>query len=76
MFDEGYNLPALDVAIIFSGDSTKRQIIQRIGRVLRKKEQKSSIYQVYVVDTFEELYAKKRYDLIKDNCDETVEEVI
>ena len=70
MFDEGYNLPELDIAIIFSGDSTKRQVIQRIGRVLRKKETKSTIYQVFCIDTFEEDYAEGRYKLIKDVVEE------
>lgn len=65
MFDEGYNLPAIDVAIIFSGDSTKRQFIQRMGRVLRKKETKSKIYQLYCEGTFEERYAKNRLNIVK-----------
>jgi len=66
MFDEGYNLPSIDVAIIFSGDSTERQTKQRIGRVLRLKENHSKIYQIYVMGTFEERHAKKRTDMFKE----------
>lgn len=66
MFDEGYNLPSIDVAIIFSGDSTERQTKQRIGRVLRLKPTHSKIYQIYVTGTFEERHAKKRTDMFKD----------
>lgn len=76
MFDEGYNLPELDVAIIFSGDSTKRQSIQRIGRVLRKKDTPSKIYQIFVAKTFEENYASKRFELMKENCVASFMEVI
>ncbi len=66
MFDEGYNLPAIDVAIIFSGDSTKRQFIQRMGRTLRKKEEMSKVYQIYCENTFDENYAEKRRKIIED----------
>jgi len=66
MFDEGYNLPQIDVAIIFSGDSTKRQFIQRMGRVLRKKQKKSKIYQIYCKGTFDEIFAEKRTKIIKE----------
>lgn len=60
MFDEGYNLPSLDTAIIFSGESSLKQIIQRVGRVLRKKNYKSKIYQIFCKNTFEEKYAIQR----------------
>lgn len=66
MFDEGYNLPELDVAIIFSGNSTKRQIIQRMGRVLRKKKENSKIYQIFVENSFEEKYAENREKIIEN----------
>jgi superfamily II DNA or RNA helicase len=66
MFDEGYNLPAIDVAIIFSGDSTNKQIQQRIGRTLRLKDTNSKIYQIFIANTFEERYAEKRALLFKD----------
>ena len=75
MTDEGYNLPDIDLAIIFSGNSTDRQIIQRVGRVLRIKDHVSIIYQVYVKDTFEERFANKRVDLLTDVADEISEKI-
>lgn len=70
MFDEGYNLPSIDVPIIFSGNSTKKQAIQRVGRGLRKKDVISHVYQIYVKHTFEEPYAEKRKELFSDLAEE------
>lgn len=60
VFDEGYSLNSIQVIIILSGSSTQRQMIQRIGRVLRKKDTPSNIYQIYVAETFEENSVEKR----------------
>lgn len=60
VFDEGYNLAGIQTIIILSGSSTQRQTIQRIGRVLRKKETPSNIYQIFVESTFEEISVEKR----------------
>lgn len=65
MFDEGYNLPSIDTAIIFSGDSTARQTTQRVGRVLRLKDYNSKIYQIYCKDTFESKSADSRTEMFK-----------
>ena len=65
MFDEGYNLPAIDLVIIFSGNSTERQTKQRIGRGLRLKSYNTLIYQIYCKSTFEERYAKSRIEYFK-----------
>jgi RNA polymerase primary sigma factor len=68
MLDEGWNLPRLDVAIITAGDSTDRQIIQRMGRVLRKKDVPSYLYQVYCDNTIEEQQGIKRAKIFKELC--------
>jgi len=68
VLDEGYNLPKLDVAIIAAGNSTSRQTIQRMGRVLRKKNKESMLYQVYVKNTIEENYSEERAKLFKELC--------
>lgn len=65
VLDEGYNLPKLDVAIIMAGDSSPKQTIQRMGRVLRKKDKESVLYQVYCMQTIEEDYGSKRADLFE-----------
>lgn len=67
VLDEGFNLPKLDVAIIMAGDSTDKQTIQRMGRVLRKKKgQDSMLYQIYCIGTMEERNADKRAKIFKD----------
>jgi len=66
--DEGWNLPKLDVAIITAGDSSDRQTIQRMGRVLRKKEKASVLYQTYCLDTIEETDAIQRAKTFKELC--------
>jgi superfamily II DNA or RNA helicase len=66
VLDEGYNLPKLDVAIIMAGDSSPKQTIQRMGRVLRKKDKTSYLYQIYCVQTVEEDYGDKRAELFEE----------
>ncbi len=68
VLDEGYNLPKLDVAIIAAGNSTSKQTIQRMGRVLRKKKKVSMLYQIYVKHTIEEEYAMERAKLFRVLC--------
>ena len=68
VLDEGYNLPKIDTAVIMAGDSTAKQTIQRMGRVLRKKEKESTLYQIYCKNTVEEEYAIQRATLFKQLC--------
>ena len=65
VLDEGYNLPSIEVAVIMAGDSTSKQTIQRLGRVLRKKKKESVLYQVYCKSTIEEEQANVRSILFK-----------
>lgn len=69
MIDEGYNLPQIDMGIIVAGSSGERQIKQRVGRVIRKKEKPSVIYQLFLRETRDEKYAEKRKSYI-DYADE------
>jgi RNA polymerase primary sigma factor len=68
ILDEGYNLPSISWGIIMAGNSTAKQTIQRLGRVLRKKEEKSDLYQIYVLNTMEEEQANERAKLFKELC--------
>lgn len=69
VLDEGYNLPSIDVGIIMAGDrSSKKQIIQRLGRILRKKNRKSVLYQVYCKGTVEEETALKNTEAFRKLC--------
>lgn len=68
MLDEGYNLPKIDIAIIMAGTGTQRQTVQRMGRVLRKKDVGSKLYQVYCIGTMEERSAISRGQMFRKLC--------
>lgn len=56
--DEGIDVPDASVGIILSGTSTKRQRLQRLGRIIRKNEGKSRalLYYLHLADTSEEIF--------------------
>jgi RNA polymerase primary sigma factor len=68
VLDEGWNLPSVDTAIIAAGDSTAKQSIQRMGRVLRRKHKHSNLYQIYCLNTIEEQHSAERCKLFKELC--------
>ncbi len=43
VLDEGVDVPDANVAIMMAGYGTKRQFLQRLGRILRKKEGKNAV---------------------------------
>jgi superfamily II DNA or RNA helicase len=51
--DEGIDIPEAEVAIIAAATNSKRQRVQRIGRVVRKHEDKeiASVYSIYATDS-------------------------
>jgi len=55
VLDEGVDLPEVKVAIVLGGMSSRRQAIQRLGRVLRKnnRDQKAVLYEVVTEATKE-----------------------
>lgn len=60
--DEGLDVESCDIGIIVSGNSTTRQVIQRVGRILRASEGKryAKLYQLYVPDTQDVAWLKAR----------------
>lgn len=63
VLNEGVNIPDASVAIILSGSGSTREHIQRLGRILRKKEDKqATLYEVVARDTTEEYISQKRTD--------------
>lgn len=61
VLNEGVDLPAANVAIIISGNSTVKEQVQRLGRVLRKKKQnKAYLYELVTEGTSELFTSKKR----------------
>lgn len=63
VLNEGVNIPDASVAIILSGSGSSREHIQRLGRILRKKDDKQAIlYEVITKNTTEEYISQKRTD--------------
>jgi RNA polymerase primary sigma factor len=56
LLDEGIDVPSADLAIILASNRSKRQMIQRMGRVIRKKDdgRPAKIFILYVKDTSED----------------------
>lgn len=64
--DVGFDNADIELAVILSGSSNPRQLIQRIGRAIRKKKGKRAlVVQLYVADTQDEKWLNKR----KTNAD-------
>ncbi len=54
VLDEGLDVPDASIAIILGGTGSKREFIQRLGRILRKKQGKQAIlYEVVSAGTAE-----------------------
>ncbi len=54
--DEGVDIPDATIGIILSGTSTQRQRIQRLGRIIRKKEGKGNalLYYLHITESSED----------------------
>jgi superfamily II DNA or RNA helicase len=54
VLDEGIDVPEADVGVILSGTGSGRAFIQRLGRILRKKDGKEAVlYEIVSADTSE-----------------------
>jgi len=60
VLNEGVDVPDCRVAIIVSGNSTKREYIQRLGRILRPKAGEALLYELVTSGTTEEEIARRR----------------
>jgi superfamily II DNA or RNA helicase len=60
VLNEGVDLPDANVAILLSGSATKREFIQRLGRVLRPKATEAVLYEVVTEETTEENISRRR----------------
>jgi superfamily II DNA or RNA helicase len=65
--NEGLNVKSANVGIMVSGNTVKRNTIQRLGRVIRKeKGKKAFFYQMYCHYTKEAVDVQKRNSLFRD----------
>jgi len=75
ILDEGIDLPEADVGIIVSASRSRRQMIQRMGRIIRPKKDKhpATFFILYVKDTFEDP-AKGAHDSFLSEMMDTAED--
>lgn len=67
VLDEGIDVPDAETAIILSGTGTERQMIQRIGRVIRYRPGKvAKVIEIVAKNTVEERIVDKRSKVLKD----------
>lgn len=66
--DEGLDIPDANVGIIVSGTGSRRQFIQRLGRLLRPKPNgdKAILYEIILARTSEEFQARRRKNIDAD----------
>jgi len=63
VLNEGVDIPDANVAVVLSGSGSVREHVQRLGRVLRKREGKSAIlYEVVTGQTAEANTSERRRD--------------
>jgi superfamily II DNA or RNA helicase len=61
VLNEGVDVPAANVGIVLSGSGSVREHVQRLGRILRRREGKSAVlYEVVAEDTAEEFTSTRR----------------
>jgi superfamily II DNA or RNA helicase len=61
VLNEGVDVPAANVGIILSGTGSVREHVQRLGRLLRKQDQKQALlYEVITRGTAEEFTSERR----------------
>jgi len=59
IFEEGLDIPQVDLLVLYSYNSTKRQSIQRIGRALHNTKTTPKIFILYYRNTKESKIAKR-----------------
>jgi superfamily II DNA or RNA helicase len=63
VLNEGVNVPQANVAIVLSGSGSVREHVQRLGRILRKTEDKfATMYEIIAAGTTEEHVSERRRD--------------
>jgi superfamily II DNA or RNA helicase len=61
VLNEGVDVPDANVAVVLSGSGSVREHVQRLGRVLRKREGKRAIlYELVTKDTVETHTSNRR----------------
>ena len=62
VLNEGVDVPAAKIAIVLGGGSSKREYIQRLGRILRKQEEREAfLFEILARKTIEEGKVQRRH---------------
>jgi superfamily II DNA or RNA helicase len=80
ILDEGVDVPEADLAIIMSSSKSKRQMIQRMGRVIRKKTDGriARVIILYIKDTVEDPTSELKFgnsDTFVDIIEEVADDI-
>ena len=61
VLNEGVNIPEANVAVVLSGSGTIREHVQRLGRILRRRQGKEAVlYEVVSKNTVEDRISDRR----------------
>ncbi len=61
VLNEGVDVPSANVAVVLSGSGSVREHVQRLGRILRKKEESMAVlYELVTADTSETFTSARR----------------
>ena len=60
VFDEGVDVPDASVAIVLGGYGTKRQYLQRLGRILRGKDKRALLIEIITKGSADYRLSKRR----------------
>jgi superfamily II DNA or RNA helicase len=70
VLNEGVDVPEASIAIVLSGTGSRREYVQRLGRILRRREGKRAVlYEVVAEDTHEEQVSRRRRQGPRVNTD-------
>jgi superfamily II DNA or RNA helicase len=63
VLNEGVDIPEANVAIVISGSASVREHVQRLGRILRRRDGKRAVlYELVTVGTSETFTSARRRD--------------
>jgi len=60
VLDEGIDVPDASVGVIISGTGSKREFIQRLGRLLRPQKEQAILYELVTEATLEDGHSRRR----------------
>ncbi len=75
VLNEGVNIPDANMAIILSGSGSIREHVQRLGRILRRREGKQALlYEIIAKDTIEHHISnrRRRHDAYRGSPSDTL----